>query len=508
MNWRLRESWHASTGLKYWALILPSGKEIGLAPWCFDILHNNKPIFILDGGRKSGKSIAVAQTSIMKAAGMTQQYVKAPKPPVRTLVLRAAVKSLKHSVQESLWGWIEEFGLQDDFKRTENMIKHRWNGSEYVFEGLKNHTKDSIRSFVDFDECWIEEGQEITVPVWETLEPTIRRKNRRGRMGRFIITMNRRFYSDALDVKVLQKIKSRTDAVRMHINYIHNPFLEREEIEDIEAWKRIDPARFNHIWLGEPDMEGHLPLLINARMVTDCFMAYKQFKKELEVFTSRSTKGEGGLDIAGQGENFNCLLFRRGPVVTQVKKWNKVYDHVTYRRTYGYSVSAGVGDIWYDGSGVGAGFTSRYAEAKEEHYQETRILHYPIKCVPENNGGEVRNKTLVLAKGITNEGAFQYRGDQMAQMLVIRMENTQRLLDGEDVPLENCLFFSDRLDDSVKADLMRMLTQPTVERDKRNRMHIKKMDESKGQESPDEFDALRLAFGRDSENGISMKRWT
>lgn len=504
---RLKETLHPVTNLKYWALILSDGSEVGLSPWVFQILHNDKPILVIDGGRASGKSISAAQAFVMMTAGMCQYYDHVPSLPIRVLVLRESVNSLKNSVMNEVWGWIGQFGLQDSYKRTENIIRHRFNKSEFVFRGLKTHTRTAVRSFTNFHYCWVEESQELSSPVWEDLEPTIRRKGQNDRPGRFIMTMNRRLLSDAIDVKVIQKIASRDDVVRIHRNYVHNPFLDEGTLDYIKGQQKLDPDRFKHTWLGEPDMEGHLPLLINARMVTDCFLAYIKYKDELNVYTSNRTKGEGGLDLAAQGENFNCLVIRRGPVVTDLDKWNKAHDHETYRRVYGYCTTVGCGDVWYDGSGVGAGFTSRYAEAKEEHWQETQIVHYPIKAIPENFGGAVQGKEKFLAKGITNEGQFQYRGDQLGWMLVIRMQNTQRLMDGEDVPLENCLFFSDRLSDVTKSDLMRTLTQPTIIRDKRNRMHIQKMDKTKGQESPDEFDALRLAFARDSQNGISMKRW-
>ena len=323
--------------------------------------------------------------------------------------------------------------------------------------------------------------------------------------GRFLITMNRRLLSDALDVKVIQKATERNDVQRIHKNYVHNPFLDQDDLDYINGQQKHDPARFKHMWLGEPDLEGHLPLLINARMVEDAFLAYRRFKDKLTRFKYPHTKGVGGLDIAGLGENFNCLIDRRGPVVREVDKWNKCFDHVTYRRVYGHATTKGCGNIHYDGSGVGTGFTSRHAEAMEEHHRE--FAHYPLKAVPENNGAAVAGKEIIMADGITNEGNFQYRGDQMGWMLVIRLQNTQRLLDGEDVDVQKCLFFDTDLDSLTQANLRKMLTQPTVKYNNSRQMHIQKMDETKGQESPDEFDALRLAYAPDSEYGINMEEW-
>ena len=177
-GWRLKQVRHHVTNLPYFALIRPDGHEIGLDPLVFQILHSKAPILNIDGGRSSAKSTSAAQALILEASGMAAQYPGAVKPPARSLVIRESVNSLKNSVMNSLWGWIEEFGMERDFVRTGNEIRHRYNRSEFVFRGLKSHTRTAVRSFVNFHRCWIEEGQEISLPVWEDLEPTIRRKDK------------------------------------------------------------------------------------------------------------------------------------------------------------------------------------------------------------------------------------------------------------------------------------------------------------------------------------------
>ena len=506
MEWQLNVETHPVTLLPYYNLILPSGKEVGLHPMVFQIFNNQSPILVIDGGRSGGKSIAAAQAFILKASGMAAQYKDVPPPPLRTLVIRESVNSLKNSVMASLWGWVEEFELQDSFVMTGNEIRQKYNKSLFVFRGLKTHTRTAVRSFHNFHYCWIEEGQEITVPVWEDIEPTIRRKGQHGWNGRFIITMNRAHESDAIDSKVIQKIDERDDAVRLFRNYTENPFRDAEINSFIEGQRRLDPVLFKHVWLGEPDDGAKLPILITPKMVEGAFLAYVKFKERLLKYKYPHTKAVGGLDIAGMGENNNCLAIRRGPVVESVETWNKTLDHVTYRRVYDHCVKVGCSTVHFDVSGVGQGFQARHVEARDEHFKE--YTHYPLKAVPENNGSAVTGKDKKVTQGITNEASYQYRGDQMAQMLVVRLQNTERLLDGVDVPLSKCLFFSDHIDDYTKNRIRRMLTQPTIEYDKRRRMHVKKMDKKKGQESPDEFDAVRLAFAPDSQYGIVMREWT
>ena len=504
----LREVVNPETGLAYYLAILGGGKTIGINPLAFDILQARNPLLIIHGGRMSGKSIGAAQAFVMLTSGLIQPPdYRVPRLPIRILVIRESKNSLRDSVMQVLWSWIVNFGLEKEYEMTQNVIRHVGNGSEFVFRGIQPHRGSSVRSFAGFHYCWIEEGQEISMPVWEQLEPTIRRRDTTtGITGRFVVTMNRAFLSDAIDSKVIQKKGTRDDVSVIHLNYNLNPFLTQDILDYIESQRVIEATRFSHIWLGEPDMEGHRPLLITPRMVTDCFLAYIKFKDELADFVPNRTKGVGGLDLAGLGENFNCLAIRYGPVVSRIEKWNKVFDHVTYQRTFDYCRDASCGDVYFDVSGVGNGFYSRFHEARDEFYS-TGAMHYPLRCIPENFGGAVRGKKVQLTRGFSNESEFQYRGDQLGQMLVIRMQNTQRLLAGQDVDLENCLFFSDQIDSETNNNLIKMLTQPLVEKDKRSRIHIRKMDKKRGQESPDEFDALRLAFAPDSVNGIKMSRW-
>ena len=504
-----REVKNPETGLAYFQAKVRNGTTIGINPLAFDILQNKKPIIVIEGGRMSGKSIAAAQAFVMATSGLVRPPTyHVPKMPIRVLVVRESKNSLRDSVMQVLWSWICNFDLQDHYLLTQNVIRHLGNGSEFVFRGIQPHRGSAVRSFAGFHYCWIEEGQEISMPVWEQLEPTIRRKDEvTGIAGRFVITLNRAFLTDAIDAKVIQKAHSRPDVAQAKVNYLENPFLDKEILGYIEHQKVIESARFSHTWLGEPDMQGHMPLLITPKMVTDCFVAFIKFRDQLHEFLPQHCKGIAGLDLAGQGENFNCLVIRYGPVVAKVWKWNKVFDHVTYARTFNYCTDSSCGDVYFDVSGVGNGFHSRYHEARTEFYSSTGRPHYPLKCVPENFGGAVKGKTVQITRGISNESEFQYRGDQLGQMLVIRMQNTQRLLAGQEVKLENCLFFSDQLDAETNNNLMRLLTQPIVEKDKRSRMHIKKMDKTRGQESPDEFDALRLAFAPDSRKGIRLSQW-
>ncbi|MDE2722516.1 MAG: phage terminase large subunit [Gemmatimonadota bacterium] len=512
-GWKLKEKIRSATDLgrelNYFQLTTPGGKVVGLDPLVFRILRNDAPIFLIDGGRKSGKSWAIGQALILMCSEMTEQYRElgaVPPLPVRVLVIRESVNSLENSVVKILWARIEALGFSDHWTKTKNRIKHKFNGSEFVFQGLKAQRHTAVRSYTDFDFCWIEEGQEISPEVWTTLEPTIRRRTSKGNNGRFLITMNRSSLNDALDKYLIQKLNERRDVVRVFKNYMDCPFLNDEDLEGIEIHRQIDPAKFRNVWLGEPDMEGQLPLLINARMVEAAFAAYRKHKEALNEFRYPHTLGVGGLDLAGMGENFNCFADRRGPVLRHMFKWNKTHDHHTYRIVFNYCTRVGCGDVHFDESGVGQGFASRHVEAMEEHHRE--YAHYPLKAIGQNNGAAVAGKEVFMSRGTTNEGYFQYRGDQMGQILVVRLENTQRLLDGVDVPLENCLFFSDELDPVIQTDMRRELTQPTVEYNKKRQMHIKKLDKTKGQESPDTFDALRLSYAPDSEYGIKMSEWS
>ena len=130
-------------------------------------LHTETPpyrYYCYSGGRASGKSTAVAQSLILRAASQ----------PITVLCAREFQNSIADSVHKLLVGTIRKFGLQG-FEITRDSISHI-NGSTFIFRGLHNNF-ESIKSIEGIDVCWVEEAQTVGKESLTTLIPTIRKTN-------------------------------------------------------------------------------------------------------------------------------------------------------------------------------------------------------------------------------------------------------------------------------------------------------------------------------------------
>jgi len=116
------------------------------------------------GGRGSGKSHLFAEMVIERCVmGRT-----------RVVCLREVQKSIKFSVKQLLEDKIEKLGVGNLFEIQRDQILGK-NGSLIIFQGLQNHTADSIKSLEDFDIAWVEEAQTISQFSLNILRPTIRK---------------------------------------------------------------------------------------------------------------------------------------------------------------------------------------------------------------------------------------------------------------------------------------------------------------------------------------------
>jgi len=99
------------------------------------------------GGRGSGKSHFFAELAIERAA--TEKF--------HLVCVREVQKTLDQSVKKLLEAKIEEFGLGSMFEVQQSRIIGK-NGSLIIFQGMQDHTADSIKSLEGFDCAWIKKG--------------------------------------------------------------------------------------------------------------------------------------------------------------------------------------------------------------------------------------------------------------------------------------------------------------------------------------------------------------
>lgn len=196
------------------------------------------------GGRGSGKSHGFAE---MLVARCVQQ------PGTRAACLREVQKSLKNSVKLLVEDKIRSMGVQSLFEVLETEIRTP-GGGIIVFQGMQNHTADSIKSLEGFDIAWVEEAQGLSQRSLDLLRPTIRKAGSELWFG-----WNPNKPTDPVDV-LLRGDNPPADAIVVEMNYSDNPWLPDELKADLADDLKRDPDKFQHVW------GGHYSLNSEARV--------------------------------------------------------------------------------------------------------------------------------------------------------------------------------------------------------------------------------------------------
>lgn len=186
------------------------------------------------GGRGSGKSHNFAEMLIEECIrGKTD-----------AVCLREIQKSLKFSVKKLLENKISEMNAGYYFEVQNEQIKSKLGGT-IIFQGMQDHTSDSIKSLEGFKIAWFEEAQTASQRSLDLLRPTIRAPG-----SQLWFSWNPRFKTDPIDL-LLRGEHLPSGAVVVEANYLDNPWLPDELREEMEYDKRRDPDKYAHIWLGK-----------------------------------------------------------------------------------------------------------------------------------------------------------------------------------------------------------------------------------------------------------------
>lgn len=158
--------------------------------------------------------------------------------------LRETLKSLEFSVKKLLESKIEAHNAGYYFEVQDRRIKSR-HGGVTIFEGMQNHTADSIKSLEGFDRAWFEEAQNASENSLTLLRPTIRKPG-----SELWFSWNPNFETDPID-KLLRGENPPSDSIVVEANYMDNPWFPDVLKDEMEYDKRRDPDKYQHVWLGK-----------------------------------------------------------------------------------------------------------------------------------------------------------------------------------------------------------------------------------------------------------------
>lgn len=188
----------------------------------------------LHGGRGSGKSHFFAEALVEKAL---------MRPGLRWVCIREVQKSLEQSVKRLIEDKIEGLGVGRLFDIQKAEIKTPGDGL-IIFQGMQNHTAESIKSLEGYDGGWVEEAQSLSAHSLRLLRPTIRKPG-----SELWFSWNPDSPDDPVD-KLLRGENRIPGAVVVEANWRDNPFFP----DVLEDERRIDQARdpdaYEHVWNG------------------------------------------------------------------------------------------------------------------------------------------------------------------------------------------------------------------------------------------------------------------
>lgn len=163
-----------------------------------------------------------------------------------SVCIREVQKSLKDSAKRLIESKLADYGLgeADGFKIFTDRIETPGDGA-IIFQGMQDHTAESIKSLEGFKRAWAEEAQTLSDRSLNLLRPTIRAPG-----SELWFTWNPRRKQDAVD-RMFRGAEPPTGAVVVQSNWNDNPWFPAELEQERLDCLRQQPDQYAHIWEGD-----------------------------------------------------------------------------------------------------------------------------------------------------------------------------------------------------------------------------------------------------------------
>jgi phage terminase large subunit len=188
------------------------------------------------GGRGSGKSHFLAGLLIEDSL-----YERG----LRSVCIREVQKSLKDSAKRLIEDKLQEhrLGEADGFKVFREVVETPGDGV-VIFQGMQDHTAESIKSLEGFRRAWVEEAQTLSARSLSLLRPTIRAED-----SQLWFSWNPRRKNDPVD-GMLRGETLPTGATVVQANWSDNPWFPKVLEQERQDCLRDTPDQYDHIWEG------------------------------------------------------------------------------------------------------------------------------------------------------------------------------------------------------------------------------------------------------------------
>lgn len=259
---------------------------------------------------------------------------------MRAICGREIQKSLKDSAKHLIETKITEYGLReaDGFKVFNDKIETP-KGGVIVFQGLQDHTTDSIKSFEGFHRFWGEEAHSISKRSVGLIRPTIRWENvRLGLQSELWWSWNPLRKVDAVDV-MLRGASKPTGAQVVRANWSDNPWFPAVLEQERQDCLKNAPDQYDHIW------EGGYATIIDGAYYAQCLADAKAQGRVCFVAPDPLMAYRAFFDIGGTGAKADaCAIWIAQFIGREIRVLNyyesvgqPLSAHVQWLRKNGYS---------------------------------------------------------------------------------------------------------------------------------------------------------------------------
>lgn len=307
------------------------------------------------GGRGSGKSHFFA--------GLLVEECLATRGTL-AVAIREVQKSLKESAKRLIEAKLTDFrlGEADGFRVYEDRIRTPGDGL-VLFQGMQDHTAESIKSLEGFRLAWVEEAQTLSSRSLELLRPTIRADG-----SEIWFSWNPRRKQDPVDA-LLRGAQPPTGAAVVRANWSDNPWFPPVLEQERRDCQRDNPWQYAHIW------EGDYAAVVTGAYYAEQIAAMKTGARLCRVAPDPLMTYRAYWDIGGTGRKADATSIWIAQFIGREIRVLDYYEakgqplaaHVGWLRDRGYGKALmilphdganaeKVYDVTYEGALRGAGF--------------------------------------------------------------------------------------------------------------------------------------------------------
>lgn len=346
------------------------------------------------GGRGSGKSHFFAELMAEDAVrfpGMAQEGVRA-------ICGREIQKSLKDSAKYLIESKLLKLGLgeRQGFKVYTDRIATPKDGV-IVFQGLQDHTTDSIKSFEGFHRFWGEEAHSISKRSIGLIRPTIRWENERlGLSSEMWWSWNPQRRTDAVDV-MLRGETIPTGAKVVRANWSDNPWFPKIlEQERLDCLKNT-PDQYDHIW------EGGYATVLDGAYYAESIQKARADGRIGKVAYDPLMSYHAFFDIGGTGAKADAVAIWVDQFIGKEDRVLNYYEsvgqplaaHVQWLREQGYTPENTTIYLPHDGSTQDKVYDVSYESALKQ-------VGYEVEVIPNQGKGAAKARIESARRAFPN----------------------------------------------------------------------------------------------------------